>query len=808
MLRHFLMMAARSFVRHKLYGLINIAGLSVGLACAILITLFVRDEVSYDRWIADSENLYRLEVSFHPPGREPFRTAQTPFAAPRLFREQFPQVMAMTRMIPAPMTINIGDRQFAEKAVTMVDPNFLQVIKLPLVSGDPRQVLAQPQSMVITQSIARKYFGNANPIGKVVTLDTSFGSGAYPLTITGVLRDLPHNTQLQADILVPNTAQPDEFALASMEKRWTGTDGTYGYLVLAPGTDPQTLLARLPPILDRTMGSTAFGFPARASEIERFQLTPFWDTHLTSDQLGAMQPPGSWTTVYGFAFIAFLILLVACFNFMNLATARATLRAKEIALRKVSGGKRHQLMLQFLGEATLMALSSLVIALAIVEVVSPAYGRFLDRPLELHYLVEWRLSLMILVGTVITGVLGGLYPAFVLSSFRPATALKLSPTAQTGSGLIRMVLVVFQFAVSIALGIAAIVVFTQINFSRHKDMQFRREGILVVRGLRELSDSARESFARILRTNPQVAAVALSNAVPFDFFPVSNELVRRPEDSQGFTARIVCMKPEYPDLYDMPLIAGRLFSTKFGEDATGDNVLINALAARRLGLTPQTAVGEAVLYRRRPVRIAGVLGDSQVDGLKQTATPTLYRQCDERMQFASVRLRPGASSDTLAFIDQTWRAFAPNSAIQRYFLTDAFNDLFKADEKQGVMFGVFVGVAIFIACLGLFGLAVFTAARRTKEIGVRKVFGARPQHIVRLLLRQVSRPVVLANVIAWPVAYLYLRHWLENYPERIALNPMYFVIAGGTALLIACATVFAHARRLAGASPIHALRYE
>jgi len=809
MLRHFLMMASRSFMRHKLYGVINVAGLSVGLACAILITLFVRDELLYDKWIPDSENLYRLEVSFYPPGREPLRTAQTPFPAPRLLLEQFPQVTAMTRMMPSPATLNIGARQFPEKMVTRVDPNFLQVIKLPLVTGESARVLAQPGSIVISQSVARKYFGDENPIGKVVSLATSFSSVVVPLTVTGVLRDPPHNTHLVADILVSNTT-PDNpaFGLRELEKSWTSTNGVYGYVALARGTHPQALLAELPPLLDRTVGARAFGIAMRASELEKFQLTRFWDTHLTSDQLGAMKPAGSWTTVYGFALIALLIVLVACFNFMNLATARATLRAKEIALRKVGGAKRRQLILQFLGEATLMALASLVIALALVEVLLPAYGNFLDRPIAFNYFRQWRLSLIILASTIVAGLLAGLYPAFVLSGFRPATALKMSVTAQTGSGLIRTVLVVFQFAVSIALGIVAIVVFTQINFARSRDLQFRRDSVVIVRGIRELSESARESFARALRANPQIASVALSNGVPFDFFPVNNDFVRKPGETQSFVARMVCVQPEYPALYDMPLLAGRMLSARFGKDATGGNVLLNALAARRFGYSPQMAVGKSVLLLDGPVQIAGVLADAKVDGLRADATPTIYQQCGERIHFASVRLRPGADADTLAFIDRTWRAFSAHSAVQRYFLDDAFNDLFKADRKQGVMLAVFVGIAIFIACLGLFGLAVFTAARRTKEIGVRKVFGARPKHIVRLLLRQVSMPVLVANVIAWPCAYFYLRHWLENYADRISLNALYFLIAGGAALLIACSTVFVHARRLSRSSPIHALRYE
>jgi putative ABC transport system permease protein len=493
---------------------------------------------------------------------------------------------------------------------------------------------------------------------------------------------------------------------------------------------------------------------------------------------------------------------------MNLATARATLRAKEVAVRKAGGANRRHLIAQFLGEAILIALIALVMALTLVEVIAPLYGRFLDRPIALHYAADWKLMLGVVGGTVAAGLLGGLYPAFVLSGFRPATALRMSTTAQTGSGWIRMALVIFQFTVSIALGVTAIVVFAQIDFARNVDLQFRREGIVVVEGLRQLTKSERESFARTVSTHPQVASTALSNGVPFDFFPVENPQIGKPGDRQSFSARVVCITPEYPSLYDMPLLRGRFLAREFGEDTTGRNVLVNALAARQLGYSAQEAIGKTLAIRNSSMTIVGVVSDSKVDGIRANAPATVLMECEDRISYLSVRLRAGAPGDVLSFIDKTWHSLAPSAVVQRYFMSDAYGKLFLADEKQGVMFSVFVGIAIFIACLGLFGLAVFTAARRTKEIGVRKVFGAQPWHIVRLLLQQVSKPVLIANVIAWPVAYLYLRHWIDGYTDRISLSPLYFVSAGGLALLIACVTVLAHALRLARANPMRALRHE
>src|ERR1700722_19063506 len=829
LLGHYLVTASRNLVKHKLYSFINIAGLSIGLACAIFIVLFLRDELSYDKWIPDSSNLYRIELTFHMPGRPPWPLGTAPFPVLRAMQEEIPEVKATTHLLPEPMTVTVGNRQFLE-TVAVVDPRFFQVIRLPLLEGDPASVLAQPESIVLSQSVARKYFGDVDPVGKIVTVtgsgilcdrnDAACLGAAHPLTVTGVLRDLPANTQLSADLVMPNSSQADQLPKDFREREWTSTNGVYNYVALAPGADPEAVLAKLKPILDRNVNPEEKLPENRGSGLEQFRLTRFWDVHLTSDNYGGMKPPGNWTTVYGFAIIALLIVVVACFNFMNLATARATLRAREISLRKTVGATRPQLIVQFLGEALLPALVSLVIALALVEVLLPLYDAFLNRPISFNYLADWPFLLAILAAAIVAGLLSGVYPALVLSSFRPAAVLKASTSTQTGSGLIRMALVVWQFSVSIGLGIAAIVVFSQIRFARNIDLGFDRDGIVILRGITTLTPSASESLARALRNNPQIVDVALSNAVPFDLFNVSNIPVQTQGMSQSFTAHLVNISPEFPSLYGMRLLAGRLLSTAHGEDAfssyvlagsdadAGRNVLINGEAARRFGYTAEEAVGKTIVLGASHVKIAGVLGDSMIDGVRESVLPAVYADYPGANTLLSIRIHGGRVSDTLSYIDRTWVSFAPGSAIQRYFLSDSFDDLFKADEKQGVMFSVFVGIAILIACLGLFGVAAFTAERRTKEIGVRKVFGARTRDVVRLLLWQFSIPVLIANAIAWPIAYYYLHHWLESYAYRISLNPLYFLAACAIALLIAWVTIFAHALRIARASPIIALRYE
>jgi len=418
-------------------------------------------------------------------------------------------------------------------------------------------------------------------------------------------------------------------------------------------------------------------------------------------------------------------------------------------------------------------------------------------------------------------LVSGSYPALVLSGFRPATVLRASNAGQAGSGRFRNALVVLQFAVSIGLGIAAAVVFTQISFARNIDLGFRKDNVLVVSGAGLLTIEGREGFVQQLRSNPNILDVAMINILPFDTSQMTSsvQLVGHPEHIE-LNARVIGANAV--QFLGMKLAAGRLLSDKRAQDQVvegnrtdgvssndGHNVLIDETAASRLGLTPQQAIGHTVIYEGKShLNIVGVLADAKFGGAREPTKASIYLYDPKFAAAAMIRIRPDAIPQSLSFIDRTWRDFAPTKAMQRYFLDDNFGKLYQADERQGAMFGVFVLVAIFIACLGLFGLAAFTVGRRTREIGIRKVFGARVRDVVVLLLWQFSIPVLIANLIAWPVAWYYLHGWLQGFAYRISLNPIYFVGAGTTALLIAWATVFVHARRVAGANPIHALRYE
>jgi putative ABC transport system permease protein len=826
MWRHYLSMAVRGTLRHRLYSLINVVGLAVGLTCITFVVLFVRDELSYDRWIPDTQNLYRVELTLDIPGRTPLPLAVIPYPMLAAMRDQIPGVTGATVLQSWAVTLTSGDKQFLQ-SVDIVDPDFFKIIRLPLSRGAPDSVFREPESIVLSETAAKGYFGEADPIGRTLTVarggcgDQGAPCPQISLRVTGVFPDLPHNTQLSGDAFIPTTSLANPIPQSARED-WFSENGG-GYVRLAPGVSPATVVAAtarifdqdLTPVIHRDTGANFLG-----SRIDKAHLTPFTQVHLDSSRwqynLGA---PGSWSTLYGVAAIGVLTLLVACFNFMNLTTARASLRAREIALRKVLGAHRGQLVLQFLGEAVLVALLSWIIALALAEVLLPIFDGFLQRPIQLHYTSDWRLLLLLAGVAVATGLISGSYPALVLSGLRPVTGLRSGDARGPRSAGLRNVLVVLQFSVSIGMAIAAAVVFRQVSYARAMDLGFDRDHIVVIGGSRQLAGEKQEAFTQALRTDPGVAAVGLSGYTPFS----SNQSIsdiQLPGRGQPLTMNTTIIGPDYPLVYAIPIVAGRLLSANRGADRLhslgiggdplneGRDVLLNVAAAKRLGFSPHQAVGQTILYNHEHVRIVGVLADTKLQGAFQPVAPMVYVYVPDDGMNISVRLNPGRIPQTLRFIDRTWHAFLPTVAIQRGFLDQSFDQLYREDEREGAMLGVFVMVAVLIGCLGLYGLAVFTAEQRTKEIGIRKVSGARTGDIVKLMLWRISVPVLVANLIAWPVAYVYLRHWLDGYAYRIALSPLYFLAPAAVALLIAWTTVFGNTLRQACRNPVRALRYE
>lgn len=824
MFRNYIVAALRSIVRHKLHSFINIAGLAVALTCVILIAVFVNDELTYDKWIPGADRLWRVEITHHLPGKPDLPTTLASMPMILAMRDQIPEVRTATRLVSERIALSLGTRRFIQTAA-VVDPNFLKVIPLALMRGGADAVLSQPDSVVISQSVARKFFGNSDPIGQSLTAESATcrpGSNdcnrsIVPLKITGIMRDLPGNTQLDFDILVPNTSRADQVE-PRLKTIWGFTAHVFGYVTLAPGADPGRVLAKLKTIMDRSAVPPPYGSPkVTISKRLEPRLVPFLQVHLTSDNyVGAMKPAGDWPTLYGLMIIGCLVLLVACFNFMNLATARATLRAREIALRKCAGARRSQLMTQFLAESVLMTLVALIVALALAEILMPVFGQFMGRSLAAQYFSQWRLTLGLVGICLLAGLVSGFYPALVLSSLKPAAGIQAGRGGQYGSGRLRTLLVTLQFAVSIALGVGALVVSRQVEFARQIDLGFDRSNVVFAGTGGHLPEAGIRSLVESLKRGPGILAVARANAEPFDssgsFVPLQNV-----GSSEQLGPNWVFVEQNYFDLYRIKLVAGRSLSDAREEDTyydmdnarnEGHNVMVNVALARALGFSPQTVIGNTVILRGAHVKVVGVVADTLVEGAHRAAVQAVYSHTPEDLPSIAIRLAPGHVEQGLAYVNQTLRQFLPTTLPSAVFLDDTYDRLYQSDRRQGQIFTIFVGIAIFIACLGMFGLAAFTAGRRTKEIGIRKIFGARLHHVVALLLWQFSIPVVIANLLAWPIAWIFLERWLQTFAYRIALSPVYFVTVGLAAILIAWVTIFAHTMRVAGTNPIHALRYE
>jgi putative ABC transport system permease protein len=466
-----------------------------------------------------------------------------------------------------------------------------------------------------------------------------------------------------------------------------------------------------------------------------------------------------------------------------------------------------------------MAVIALVVAFALAELLLPAYGRFMGRPLTFHYLGDWPLTLGVIGTGILAGLLSGVYPALILSGFRPAATLRANTSGQSGSGRLRTALVVLQFAVSIGLGIGALVVFQQIAFARNIDLGFRRDNIVFTSAFGRLTEDGTKSFIQTLERGPGILQVVRTSFAPF--YGNNNVLlVQRPGDAQFLSPNHISVSEGYFDLFGIKLLAGRALKDnreedKFYEGPKGDqgkneghNIMVNASLTRALGYKPAEIVGKTFVVGKSHMRVVGVVADTLSEGVRSPVLQTVYDHNPEALANIVIRIAPGRTGEARDYIDRVSRSFIHGVALSPSFLDQRYERLYQSDERQGQIFAIFVAIAIFIACLGLFGLAAFTAGRRTKEIGIRKVFGARTRDVTLLLLWQFSIPVLIANAIAWPVAWYYLHGWLEGFAYRVALDPFYFVSVGFAALLIAWVTILGHALRVAGANPVHALRYE
>ncbi len=812
MLSNYLKIAWRTIVGNPLFSSINVLGLAIGLACCITISLFVNYELSYDKQWNNADRIYRVTRDFF--GNNLRLAAVAPPVAPLLL-EDFEEIEDATRIMnTGGISLSIDGEQFLDETFVVADPNVFEFFALQFIDGNPESALEGPDNLVLTRRAAERYFGNENPIGKTVNL-----MGQADLRVTGLIEDIPDNSHMRFEMLssiaaIPLILGPDEL------ESW-GSNNYYTYIRLPEGSDYQALEARFPGFLDRHRGEGD-------SDVNALNLQPLTGIHLTSDRDGEWQANGSVAVVYTFSAVAVVVLLIACINFMNLTTARSTQRAREVGVRKVVGASRQQLILQFLGESVLLTGIAMLLAVALVELTLPGVAAFLEMPLTFS-LADPQLLATLLSGTLLVGLLAGSYPAFFLSHFRPAEVLK-GASSSTGSALLRKGLVVFQFAISVGLLIATGVVIAQMQYVRAYDLGYDKSRN-IVSSLPYFSDlwEVYEPMKAALESHPGIESAVYSSRVPgMQNLDGSAYIDGDAQMTMENVFAIADIKVDHDwfEHYDIEFLAGRTFRENELriEQPTEQNpfvrgvAILNESGARRFGWTPEEAIGK--LLRQPQNRqltmsvdreVIGVIPDVHFSSLHDEIKATVYAEPNPNYsRNISVKLAAGDYDEAIAHFESVWREIVPTEPPSWEFLDTRFDALYRAEERQAQMFGVFAAFAIFVATLGLFGLASFTTERRTKEIGIRKVMGASVRDIIVLLTTDFTKLVLFANVIAWPVAYYYMRDWLNRfvYQAPFAEWAWMFLAAALAALAVAWLTIATQAGRAARARPVMALRYE
>ena len=808
MLKNFLLSAFRNLLRNKFYTFLNILGLSIGLAAFIFILLYVRDEITYDKHHEKHERIYRIESDFNISNRHD-RFAVVPVPMGPAFKLEFPGVEAFTRLNQVGNALfRYGDKEYYEEDFYFADSNVADVFTIKFLMGTPEKALTEPFTMVLTEKIARKYFDDKNPIGEMIQT----GSGRS-YKVTAVIEDQPSNSHLKYDALL-SVASLEEIIgrnnFNSMEPIAFWNIGVYTFILLNENSDMKGIVDKFPAFYAKYM--KPIGDQINASFDLRYTLLA--KTHFTQG-LGAELPSGNMAYIYIFTAVAFFILLIATINYMNMATARSANRAREVGMRKVVGAYRSQLVTQFLSESVIMAGFALVIALCIVFVLLPDFNQLSGKSLEFSLFTQPAVIGMVLLITLSVGVFSGSYPSFYLSSFIPMTVLRGTVSkAGKKSGFLRKVLVIIQFFIAILMIIGTIVVSSQLNFLRNTDLGFNKENLLVMEMQDSTFRSKAETFKNELLQNPDIISATNSIGVPGNIQWIQVMRVER-EDKMADMALILAQTDyDYIKTMGMEIVQGRDFDRDMGTDKT-EAVIINETAVKTLDWEDDP-IGKKIQYGfdlegdpGRIMKVIGVVKDFHYRSLHNKIEPIIFFISDVPRYILTVRLKEGKEKEAIDFIEEKWNAFGAGRPFDYRYITQILEEQYEGEKKIGVIFNLATIITIFIALLGLLGLSSFVTEQRTKEIGIRKILGASVGSILSLLYKEFILLILIAFVIAVPVAWWRLDIWLnDSFIYHTSLNWIYFLLAGLMAFLVGMLTISFYIVKAATSNPVDAVKWE
>jgi len=799
MLKNYLKVAVRNLLRHKAYSLINIAGLAVGMACTILILLWVQYELSFDRYHENADRIYRLAADIEiGKMRGRFAVSSLPIG-PTLQRD-YPEVLRAVRFYPhdRKLLVHYKDKKFLEDGIIYTEDSIFDVFTFPLVSGDPKTVLATADSLVITEAMAEKYFGSENPIGKILKVEDK-----VDLKVTGVMQNVPANSHFTFNMLLSWELLKQDSGYNHWEKQWI-EHKFYTYLLLRSKQDAGQLEHKFAALIQSHMGKI---LEALGGRIEYF-LQPLTSIHLYSDLGLEISGNGDIVWVYVFTVIGLFILLIACINYMNLATARSLNRAKEVGLRKVLGAHRSGLIYQFIGESVILSFFAFLLAIGLVELSTPLFRTLIGSGIRFDYLnLPWLVPGPILL-VLLVAVISGCYPALFLSAFHPIRVLTGSFKARTPNVNFRSLLVVIQYAISTSLIIATLIVLNQLNYVTHKSLGFDKEHVVCIRARNSSIWQSFDATKSVLKGHTGISDVTASSRLPGQFPQLQVLMPEGTSFNQSQLFQYTSVDPDFIPAMGIEISAGRNFSAEFSSDIK-EAILINEAAARQFRW--ENPIGRKITFIEDELitkTVIGVVKDFHLRSLHHRIQPLCLDYRPSSFRYVIVKIKPNRITEVLQFLEKRLELLQPAFPFEYSFLDEAFDRQYRFEKKIGRIFLYSTFLAIFIACLGLFGLASFTTEKRTKEIGIRKALGASVSEIILMLSKEFTRWVLAANIIAWPLAYFAMKQWLQIFAYRTRIDFSTFIFAGALAFAIALLTVGYQVVKTARANPIDSLRYE